>query len=471
MNTVQRLAKNTSILFISQILTYILGFFTIIYTARYLGAENFGILSLALALTTIFGVFTDLGLSTLIVREVARDHSLRNKYFINITLMKFILCTFTFGLLILFTKIIGYPLMICNVIYIIMLYVIIGSFITLFYSVFQAYEKMEYQSISIILNSCLMFIGVILAINYKFNIFMFALLYVITNLFILIYMVFNYKKHFQIEIEIDLKFWKKIIKKAWSMSLTSIFGTISFKVDTVILSIMVGNIVVGWYSASYKIMEVLLFLPIIYSTSIYPIFSKLHTSSDESLELAYKKSFKYLTLLGLPIALGITILAKKIIIFIYGMNYLPSTIALQILIWTIPLAFLTQIFGILLVSIDKQYLQMKIVFICMVFNILLNIIFIHYFSYIGASLITLLSELILFILCFHYISRFICKISILNLLKKPLTASMIMGLFILYAKINLIMVILIATILYLVILIVLKTFSKEDIEIIKRVLE
>jgi len=50
------------------------------HTARYLGAAGFGILSFALAFTGIFGVFSDLGLSTLTIREVARDKSLASKY-------------------------------------------------------------------------------------------------------------------------------------------------------------------------------------------------------------------------------------------------------------------------------------------------------------------------------------------------------------------------------------------------------
>jgi len=43
MNTVQRIAKNTGVLLISQIASYIIGFFFVMYTARYLGAEGFGI--------------------------------------------------------------------------------------------------------------------------------------------------------------------------------------------------------------------------------------------------------------------------------------------------------------------------------------------------------------------------------------------------------------------------------------------
>jgi len=43
MNTVQRIAKNTGVLLFAQIASYILGFFFVMYTARYLGAEGFGI--------------------------------------------------------------------------------------------------------------------------------------------------------------------------------------------------------------------------------------------------------------------------------------------------------------------------------------------------------------------------------------------------------------------------------------------
>jgi len=43
MNTVKRIAKNTGVLLVSQIASYILGFFFIMYTARYLGAAGFGI--------------------------------------------------------------------------------------------------------------------------------------------------------------------------------------------------------------------------------------------------------------------------------------------------------------------------------------------------------------------------------------------------------------------------------------------
>jgi len=86
MNMVQRIAKNTGVLLVSQVVSYAIGFFFIMYTARYLGAAGFGVLSFALVFTGIFGVFADLGLRQLTVREVARDKSLAGKYLGNIAL-------------------------------------------------------------------------------------------------------------------------------------------------------------------------------------------------------------------------------------------------------------------------------------------------------------------------------------------------------------------------------------------------
>ena len=65
MNTVQRIAKNTAVMMIAQVASFLLSFFSVMYIARYLGAAGFGILSFALAFTVIFAVFGDLGLSPL----------------------------------------------------------------------------------------------------------------------------------------------------------------------------------------------------------------------------------------------------------------------------------------------------------------------------------------------------------------------------------------------------------------------
>lgn len=468
MNTVQNIAKNTAVLFVSQILSYLLGFFATMYTARYLGATGFGIISLALSLTAIFNVFTDLGLNTLTVREVSRDQSLTNKYLVNTAAMKVIFSIITLIVVFLTVTVIGYPKEVCDVIYIIMISTIFTTFSGIFYSLFQTRGKMEYQSIATTLNSILMFAGVILAMRYGLNIMAFASIYLISNGIILIYIFIEFiRKFFLPTMDIDLCFWKSTISEAWPLSLSAIFGSISFRIDTVFLSIMSTELIVGWYSAAYKIMEVLMFITVVYTTAIYPVLSRYYVSSKDSLRFAYQKSFKYLVIIGLPIATGITLLADKIILLIYQTNFIPSIVILQILVWTIPLSFLTQLYGILFPSVNKQRVLLKIIFVSMLFNVITNLILIPKFSYIGASITTVLTELVLFMLCFHYISIFICKIEIQQVILKPLVACLIMGSFIFYVKTDLFLTTLIAIFIYVLSLMLLKTFSKDDLKVFR----
>ncbi|MBE3114353.1 MAG: flippase, partial [Actinobacteria bacterium] len=395
MNTVQRIAKNSLVLLASNIISNILGFFYVMYIARYLGAEGFGILSFVLAFTGIFSVFSDLGLSPLTVREVARDRSLVGKYLGNITVIKIILVIITFGLIAITINLLGYPKQTIIVVYFLALSVIFSSFSNIFNSIFQAYEKMEYQSIEQILSSILMLSGALFAISHGFSVIGFAFIYFLVRAVALGYSFAVYTWKFSLpKLELDWSFWKPTIKEALPFFLSAVVDIIAFKIDIIMLSMMKGDMVVGWYSAAYRLIEALMFIPATFAGAIYPVLSNFYVSSQESLKLIYKKSFKYLFIVGLPIAVGTTILAHKIILFIYKSGFTHSIIALQILIWTIPIIFLTYMFGTMLASINKQDLTLKILLLSMSLNVVMNLILIPRYSYIGASIATVITELL-----------------------------------------------------------------------------
>ncbi|NMC59539.1 MAG: oligosaccharide flippase family protein [Candidatus Methanofastidiosa archaeon] len=147
MSSAQKIAKNTGVLLLSRIVCYVLGFIYVIYSARYLGAANFGILSFAIAFTGIFEVFVDLGLNSLATREVARNKSLAIKYINNIIVIKTILSILNFLIIAILVNLLGYPLQTIEVVYLLTLYLILFNFSSMFFSIFQAFEKMEYQSL------------------------------------------------------------------------------------------------------------------------------------------------------------------------------------------------------------------------------------------------------------------------------------------------------------------------------------
>ena len=471
MNPAQRLVKNTSVLMVSQILGYVLAFFYSIYSARYLGVEGFGVLSAALAFAGIFSILTDLGLSNLTVREVARDHKLAGKYLSNAFALKILLSIATFILIAAIGYLSGYPSEKSYVLYFITLSLILNSFGNIFNAIFQAYEKMEYQSVTQILNNVLMFVGIFLAIGYQMNIVAFAFVYFMASAVSLILTILICLWKFILpKIEFDFPFWKAMLKEALPIAVSGIFALIAFRVDMVMLEIIKGSVAVGWYSAAYRLMEALLFFPSMYTLSVYPLLSKFYVDSHESLKISYYKSFKYLTIISLPIVAATTLLAPDIILLIYQSSYSESIIALQILIWALPFIFLSYVLGSTIVSVNKQVEVVKITFITMIINIGLNLVLIPLWGFVGAACVTVITEIVLFLSYFYIVTRHVCFISPKKILIRPAIATLVMCVFIALVKINLFLEIILATVIYFVVLFLIKGFSQDDINILKRVI-
>jgi O-antigen/teichoic acid export membrane protein len=473
MNTIQRIAKNTLVFAVAQVVSYLLDFFFIMFIARYLGAEAFGILSFALAFTAIFIVLSDLGLQQLTTREVARDKSLTPKYLGNITIIKLILVVITFGLITLTINLLGYPQQTITVVYLVGLSLIFNAFTQMFNSIFQAYERIEFMSLGQVLRAILLLGGALLGISQGFSVFGFALLYPIVNILVLGYsFAVSIKKFVLPKIEIDFSFWKSSLREALPFGLTAIFVTIYFYIDTVMLSLMKGDTVVGWYNAAYRSVYVLLFIPGAYFASIYPVMSRFFVSSAKSLRLIYERSSRLIFMLALPIATGITLLAGRIILLIFGAEYASSIIALQILIWAVFFSFITNTPLWTLNSINKQRIVTGIAFLGMVLNIILNLILIPGLSYIGASIATVATEFLCFTLLFYYAARLFGNPLSLNFIAKTILSSSIMALYVIYCGklMNIGLVIFTAAVIYMLLLLLLRAFSKEDVSMIRRLI-
>jgi len=482
LGTVQRIARNTTALLAGQVLSYILAFFYMMYIARYLGPASFGILSFAFAFTSIFAIFSNLGLDVLTVRQVARDKSLAMKYLANVSLMKMILAAIICGLIVLTINLLGYPEETIKVVYILTLYVICQSFTHMLYSMFQAFERMEFMAIGGVLNAILLLCGTMFAINYGFAVAGFASIYVIASIivlgysFIVIRLKFtnqtlaSFKKAFIF----DRTFWRPTIREAFPFGLTGMFGVIYTYIDSVMLSAMQGATVVGYYNAAYKLVLVLLFIPSTAGIAIFPSMSRYYSILKGTIKLAIEKFCKYMLILGIPIGIGTTLLANKIIFLVFGSEYLHSIIALQILIWTVVLTFAGAPFVKLLESANRQAIVARISGICMVANIVLNLLLIPEYSYVGASIATVITEIILvgsIIIVTHRIGYGIPHKRLIKYVLKVAIASLVMGVFIWYFEyLQIYLILPLAVLIYFGIFYIIKGFDKEDILLFKRLI-
>jgi O-antigen/teichoic acid export membrane protein len=472
MSTVQRIARNTTLLLLSNVASFVIGFFFTMYVARHLGAAGFGVLSFGLAFTAIFGVFTDIGLQALMIREIARDKAAAAKYLGNVAVMKLLLVVLTFGVMALAINLLDYPQQTVNVVYLLGLAVVLNAFSLMFYGMFWAYERMEFQALGQVLAGAITLAGAFWAISHGYNVAGFAMFYTIASVVTLGYsFVISAWKFTLPRIEVDPGFWKRTFKETWPFGLSALFAAFFYSMDSVMLSVIKGEEAVGWYSAAYRLISVLSFIPMAYFSSIFPIMSRLHITSKELLRFTYERSFKYMLILGVPIGVGTTILANKIIVLIFGLGYVNSIIALQILVWSMVFVFVSGVFTQSFASANKQILVAAVVTFCAVANVVLNLILIPRYGVTGASISALATQSLLFLTSYVWGLRIGYVIPIKNLIEiaaRVLIASAIMCAMLLCLKNFYILALVpMSALLYFAALYIIGGIDKEDMTLLR----
>lgn len=393
MKAVRVVAKNTVVLLLADIASRALRFFFIIYIARYLGVEDFGTISFALAFGYIFSVLADMGLSILLVREVAKDRSAEGRYLGNVATLKLCLGFLFFLSIVVAINLMGYPSQTKVVVYLIAGYIYCCSFTDTFSSIFRANERMEFQSVSILLDSGLLLLGTLFAISRGYGVVAFAFVYLAVGIIVLLYSIIVCAWKFSFpRIRFEFSFWKRCLSEAWPIGVLSVCVMFNFRLDSVMLSMIKGEEAVGFYSAAYKLSEAATVIPSVFALAIFPVLSKFYASDRERFTDVINKSIKYLLSMALPMALIITFLSRQIIEFVYSGKYSESIPALQILIWASATMYITMLLGSAFITAYKQITQMVLAIISVLVNFVLNIILIPGFGYNGAAAATLISE-------------------------------------------------------------------------------
>jgi len=467
MSTIRRVAKNTSVVLVWNTVSRFIGLLIAIYLARYLGVVGYGNYSFIIAYALFFGVFIDLGINSVIVREICKNRERTRELIANGVGIKLALFVLVFLIAFSVISFASYSSEVKTGVLIALLGLVFTSMFSLLSTIFQADLKMEYPAFAD-LASKLVLGGAILLISYQkgglFSIVLATLLAGILS-FILLYVLLLGR--IRAVAEFNTRIWREMLGPAVLLGLSGIFASVMIRVDTILISLIRGNIEVGYYAPPSQLTDAVTFIPLAFMTSLLPLMSTYSKTSKQALDKSFRLAAKYMFALSIPMAFGTTLLSGRIITAVYGAEFLPSAPVLVVMVWCDILYFYIIILEGLLTSIDKQ----KNIFIATVIaalsNVVLNLLLIPPLGFIGASIALLLSYLILTITHIHLMPRLLRAIDT-NFIIRSTIASLVMALFIEYSTLHLYALILLSALLYFILLAVLGGVSNEDIEILKK---
>jgi O-antigen/teichoic acid export membrane protein len=233
---------------------------------------------------------------------------------------------------------------------------------------------------------------------------------------------------------------------------------------------MKGMADVGYYSAAYRFLTIGIGLTNCYIAAIFPVISRFFVESKNNFQRSCVSSIKYLSLMILPVAVITTYLSKDIINLFYGDEFIVSANTLKILIWTLALFPVANILGNGLVASHQQKFDLLVNILSACFNIVLNLILIPRYSHVGAGLSTLLSIVFFVVIQQFFVRRVLFKMNYSGMIVKPCISGAVMALFIfIFKDNNHFLISLSGLLLYVLVLFVIRSFSRDEKEIIRNI--
>lgn len=367
------------------------------------GEYKYGQYFAIINLTFVLNIFLDLGINNFNTKNIAQHGFLLKKYFSKIISLKITLSFFYFLIIIIFGYFFKYDL---KLLLLLAFNQFLAVFILFFRSNLAGLHMFFHDSIISVLDRFLLVIicsillwGSVFSSPFKIEWFVYAqtISYLISACLAL---KFLSKRIVSLSINWNFLLSIAILKKSLPYALLIMLMTIYYRVDVLMLEVIVGPQEAGLYATSYRFFEASNMIAFLFAVLLLPIFSRLLKNNKSINELTFV-SFKILMTISVTIFLLCFFFNEEIIFFRYSNGtfvdlenvLIQSSLILPILMGCFVCVSLTYIFGTLLTANGNLRYLNYVSLIGVIINITLNLILIPYYGALGSALTSLFTQL------------------------------------------------------------------------------
>ena len=362
-----------------------------IYIARYLGPEQFGILSYVLAISAIAIAISRLGMDAVLVREVVGNPQ---KQYIYMGTAFWLMAA---------SALVCYLLVALSIWAInetddVKIYALIATASTAFTSFlsidyfFQSQLRAKYSTICKVAALATVSILKIALILSEASLLWFVIASVLDQALLAIFLtIVMYKSNsFEFIRKFEISAVAPMLRSAWPIVLSAIAGMILIRIDQVMIRYMLDLHQVGMYAAAVKVFEAWVVLPYILSVSLLPAIVRLHAGDKSKYHIRMTQFFRLLIWMSIGAAVITSIFSQTIMVAAFGESYRDSATVVQIVMWATVFAAMGSLSARYynVEHMEKKLLTRSIV--AALLNIPLNFVLIPTLGIEGAAISTLI---------------------------------------------------------------------------------
>lgn len=349
--------RNFGYLTVGRLLGDAFAFMFLVVLARVYGNEGVGHYGFALALTSVLVVLADFGLHNRSVKDISRDRAQFTAYYGRRVALRLMLCGAAFALL---AMVVAADLRWFRgelrwVIALIGTYQILLSLIDGIYVTFVAHEDMRSCAIlEFSLRSTTSLLAIAIALMDGSLIWTVASLPVVTAIHVALGWRYAVKRFGSLRITINVREARDILRGAVPYALHSLLGQFATRTTIVFVGLLMGAAPAGLFNAAYRVVFLMLMLPTMAGLAVFPVASRLHASAPQEFVRLCRSALGLAVLVSMPMAVGMWLIAPRLVHVLYGQDFGASVEILQWLSGMIVLVFLRMLLEYLLVACERQ---------------------------------------------------------------------------------------------------------------------
>ena len=384
--------SNAKWIIICRIVQSVLQLIVGMLTARYLGPSNYGLINYAKSVVALIGPFTQLGLNATLVRELVESPEKEGEIMGTSLLMSLVSGSCSIGAVFCFASLANsgevQTIIVC-VLYSIAL-------------LFQSVELIQYWFHSKLQSkfpSIMMLCAYIVVSAYKMlllvagkNVYWFAVVYSIEYGIVGLSLLAIYHKQKTQKLTVSMAMAKKLFARSRYYILSSLMVTMFQNTDHIMLKMMSGDAENGMYTAAITCASVFSFVYAAIIDSMRPVILSKKKEGALDYENNIAKLYCIVTYLALMQGIGFTLLAKPIVLVLFGAEYIAAVPVLQVLVWYISFSQMGRVRNVWVLAEEKQQILWKINLSGALINIVINAITIPFMGALGAALASLVTQ-------------------------------------------------------------------------------
>jgi O-antigen/teichoic acid export membrane protein len=373
---------------------------------RWLPASEYGKFSFAIALATIVETLMDIGLGPVTVRTVARDGAGAGTLFRHVLGLKI-----AWGALGLVALLIAAPIMrhdptVIRACYLMGISSAIRSYVLSARGLLQGLNRFDLEAVTVIADRGLLLVLGTLTLIAGFGLFGLSLAFVAARLLMFVVVTMIVKRVTgSARPTYDRAVWMELQTAALPLGFFLITLTLYTYIDTVILGIMRTDAETGWYAASYRVYEGLMYAPSAFATVLTPRFSQLFGDDPRRLRTLFQRSLLGSAAAAVLVGGVAVLLARPMMLLFYGAAYEAAVPPLQVLAGGSIFVFCTWILHSAAIAINLDRRLVATTAIGLFTNIALNIALIPSRGITGAAWATVIAEALTVTLLFAQVQR------------------------------------------------------------------